>query len=103
MTLAAEGIITLIVVAFICLSISISNFKIGSINTKSFGMSDGSYPIYIENDVMKSKAHGTCEQPVMRDLRWNCDYDTADRICCFNRHYAEHSGYWEKTNFLQEV
>eukprot|EP01031_Cornospumella_fuschlensis_P039991 gene39992-48718_t len=35
--------------------------------------------------------------------RWNCDISTADRICCFNRHYAEHSGYWEGTSFLSEV
>ena len=25
------------------------------------------------------------------------------RICSYNRHYAEHSGYWETTSFLQEV
>ncbi|RYH30761.1 hypothetical protein EON65_04230 [archaeon] len=35
--------------------------------------------------------------------RWQCDISTADRICCFNRHYAEHSGYWEGTSFLSEV
>ena len=29
----------------------------------------------------------------MRDLRFGCDQKTADRISCFNRHYAEHSGY----------
>lgn len=25
-----------------------------------------------------------------------------DRICCFNRHYAEHSGYFEGTTFIAE-
>lgn len=49
------------------------------------------------------KEHGTCSQPVMRNLKWGCDYNTADRICCFNRHYAEHAGYWLETNFLNEV
>ena len=49
------------------------------------------------------KAHGTCVAPVQKQLRWSSRYDTADRICCFNRHYAEHSGYWEETTFLQEV
>ena len=29
----------------------------------------------------------------MQALRFGCDFETADRICCFNRHYAEHSGY----------
>lgn len=50
-----------------------------------------SFPIYIDESVMSQKAHGTCEKPVMSKLRWNCDRDTADRICCFNRHYAEYS------------
>jgi hypothetical protein len=38
---------------------------------------------------MSPKAHGTSSTPVQKDLRWGCDYDTADRICNFNRHYAE--------------
>jgi len=50
-----------------------------------------SFPIYIDESVMSPKAHGTCEKPVMAKLRWNCDRETADRICCFNRHYAEYS------------
>jgi hypothetical protein len=49
------------------------------------------------------KAHGTCEHPVMNDLRFGCDKSMADRVCCFNRHYAEHAGYWKETNFLKEV
>ena len=42
---------------------------------------------------MSQKAHGTCEKPVMDNLLYGCDFETADKICCFNRHYAEHSGY----------
>ena len=42
---------------------------------------------------MKPKFHGTCPGPVQSNLRFGCDESTADRICCFNRHYAEHSGY----------
>jgi hypothetical protein len=49
------------------------------------------------------KAHGTSETPVMKNLRWNCDWETADRICNFNRHYAEYSGYYEKTKFVEEA
>jgi len=52
---------------------------------------------------MAPKAHGTCEKPVQADLRWGCDVKKADEISCFNRHYAEYSGYWKKTNFLKEV
>jgi len=53
--------------------------------------------------MMSPKAHGTCPQPVQQKLRWGCDLRTADNICCFNRHYAEHSGYWEKTTFLDDA
>ena len=60
-------------------------------------------PITATEDVMSQKAHGTSEKPVQKNLRWKCDYDTADRICNFNRHYAEYAGYWTSTTFLNEV
>jgi hypothetical protein len=68
----------------------------GSTNT-------GKYPIYAEEAVMSTKAHGTSEKPVQKDLRWKCDFDTADRICNYNRHYAEYGGYWETTDFLKTL
>merc|ERR1719436_1874498 len=52
---------------------------------------------------MAPKAHGTSPYPVQEKLRWNAKRETADRICSFNRHYAEHAGYWQQTAFLQEV
>lgn len=61
------------------------------------------YPIVADEEVMKPKAHGTSEKPVMKDLKWGADFQTADRICNFNRHYAEFAGYWTTTNFLKEV
>uniref|UniRef100_A0A7S3DWM7 Peptide-methionine (R)-S-oxide reductase n=1 Tax=Entomoneis paludosa TaxID=265537 RepID=A0A7S3DWM7_9STRA len=60
-------------------------------------------PIMAEETVMNQKAHGTSDKPVQKELRWNCDYDTADRICNFNRHYAEFAGYWQTTEFLNYV
>jgi len=54
-------------------------------------------------ELMSQKAHGTTSTPVQKALRWNVERDTADRICCFNRHYAEYAGYWRTTNFLAEV
>lgn len=60
-------------------------------------------PIVCEDSVMNQKAHGTSEKPVQKELRWNCDYNTADRICNFNRHYAEYAGYWQTTDFLNYV
>jgi peptide methionine sulfoxide reductase MsrB len=63
--------------------------------------STGQYPVMAEEAAMSAKAHGTSEKPVQKDLRWNCDNDTADRICNFNRHYAEFAGYWATTDFLK--
>jgi peptide methionine sulfoxide reductase MsrB len=62
-----------------------------------------SHSTFCHCPVQSPKAHGTSDVPVQDDLRWNCDRDTADRICNFNRHYAEHSGYFEKTNFTDKV
>lgn len=56
-----------------------------------------------DESIMKPKAHGTSATPVQKNLRWECDYETADRICNFNRHYAEHSGYYMKTTFPNEA
>ena len=54
-------------------------------------------------DMMAAKEFGTSAVPVQKNLRWNCDTKTADKICNYNRHYAESSGYWERaTTFLQE-
>ena len=64
---------------------------------------DSKYPVMADESVMSKKAHGTSEKPVQTNLRWNCDYDTADRICNFNRHYAEYAGYWTTTEFLKAV
>lgn len=53
--------------------------------------------------LMKKKAHGTTETPVQDNLRWSVDQKKADKICCFNRHFAEHSGYFLKTKWLQDM
>ena len=50
-------------------------------------------PILGDESLMSEKEHGTTKNPVQKDLRYGCDFSTADRICCYNRHFAEHSGY----------
>jgi hypothetical protein len=47
-----------------------------------------------DESLMCPKSHGTCHAPVQANLRFGCDFKTADKICCFNRHYAEHAGYF---------
>ena len=62
------------------------------------------FPVIGSNDLMKPKAHGTSEFPVQDKLRWNCDVKLADRICNYNRNWAEYAGYWNsETSFLISV
>lgn len=60
-------------------------------------------PVMGDESIMAPKAHGTTETPVQENLRWDVDVRLADRICSFNRHYAEHAGYWTSTSFLSQV
>ena len=63
------------------------------------------YPIYGQESIMSKKAHGTSEKPVQNNLRYGCDPQLADKICNYNRHFAEFSGYafgGERT-WLQEI
>jgi len=73
-----------------------------STTARTLASNNSKYPIFGDDSLMKQKSHGSCTRPVMKELRWNLDYATADNICCFNRHYAEYSGYWTTTNFLQQ-
>ena len=52
------------------------------------------WPSRSEETIMARKEHGTCSKPVQDDLRFGCDVEAADQICCFNRHNAEQSGYF---------
>jgi len=36
-------------------------------------------------------------------LRYGVDPELADRMCNFNRRYAEHPGYWLTTTFLEDT
>ena len=53
----------------------------------------GKKPLECTEEVMCAKAHGTSEKPVQANLKYGCDFATADRICSFNRHKAEYKGY----------
>mmetsp|Transcript_7208 Transcript_7208/g.14147 ORF Transcript_7208/g.14147 Transcript_7208/m.14147 type:complete len:222 (-) Transcript_7208:311-976(-) len=61
------------------------------------------YPVMGEESIMSQKEHGTTTKPVQMQLKYGCDRQTADRICSFNRHYAEHSGYFQTTKWLDQV
>ena len=53
-----------------------------------------------DDSLMAPKAHGTTSTPVQERLRWDVDRATADRICSYNRHYAEYAGYYKRTTFI---
>ena len=54
--------------------------------------------------IMRQRANGrSTERAPQGNLLWGADASTADRICTRNRHYAEHSGYFRTTTFLDEV
>ena len=59
-------------------------------------------PVMGDDSIMSKKSHGTSEVPVQTLLRWKCDPKLADKICNFNRRFAEHSGYWGTTEFAPE-
>ena len=56
-----------------------------------------------DESIMSKKAHGSTEKPAMTNLRYGVDYQTTDRVCSFNRHYAEHSGYAFEKNWVDEI
>ena len=41
-------------------------------------------PVVGDESIMSKKKHGTSETSAQKNLRWGCDWDTADRICNFN-------------------
>ncbi len=61
--------------------------------------SGGKYPIMGDESIMSSKEHGTSSKPVQPNLKYGVSVQLADRICNFNRHYAEHATYFEETEF----
>lgn len=56
-----------------------------------------------DESIMRPKAHGTSESPVQSDLLYGVDTKLADRICNFNRHFAEMGGYFRSTSWEDQV
>lgn len=53
----------------------------------------GGYVVFTGEETMSQKEHGTSRSPVQTNLRWNVDRKNADRICSFNRHFAEYAAF----------
>mmetsp|Transcript_7619 Transcript_7619/g.9968 ORF Transcript_7619/g.9968 Transcript_7619/m.9968 type:complete len:224 (+) Transcript_7619:130-801(+) len=52
-----------------------------------------------DESIMTQKGHGTSAQPVQEDLLYGVDVKLADRICNYNRHFAEQGGFFRSTNW----
>lgn len=62
------------------------------------------FPILGSEDLMKPKQHGSSSSPVQSKLKWGCDVQLADRICNYNRRWAENAGYFMYSSpFLSEI
>ena len=56
-----------------------------------------------DESIMAPKSHGTSEKPVQENLLYGVSNSLADKICNFNRHFAERGGYFLTTSFEDEV
>jgi len=52
-----------------------------------------------EETLMAPKDHGTTSIPVQDNLKYGVSQKLSDKICSYNRHFAENSGYYRYTNF----
>mmetsp|Transcript_7701 Transcript_7701/g.11002 ORF Transcript_7701/g.11002 Transcript_7701/m.11002 type:complete len:243 (+) Transcript_7701:216-944(+) len=56
-----------------------------------------------DESIMSQKGHGTSAAPVQQDLLYGVSNKLADKICNFNRHFAEMGGSFMSTSFEDEV
>ena len=56
-----------------------------------------------DESLMASKEHGTSSKPVQSELLYGVSNKLADKICNYNRHFAETRGYFQFTNFEETV
>jgi len=59
--------------------------------------------VYGDESIMAPKAHGTSDNPVQSDLMYGVSNKLADKICNYNRHFAEMGGYFRSTDWEDVV
>ncbi|KAL7530671.1 hypothetical protein ACHAXR_006817 [Thalassiosira sp. AJA248-18] len=78
--------------------------KPASVSARGFAINDKGPLVYGADDIMSPKEHGTTSQPVQENLRYSVSRKLADKICSFNRVFAEMGGYFEgSTTFEKDV
>jgi len=63
----------------------------------------GSPIVYGDESIMSKKSHGTTESAVQKNLLFDIDREEADRICSYNRHFAESAGTFLSGPFVEEM
>ena len=58
---------------------------------------------YGDESIMSQKAHGSTDQSVQESLRYGVSRKTADKICSFNRRFAEYATYFQETSFTKAI
>ena len=100
---ALVGAISLIMAGSLYAPTGMFSFVTSARAADSIQIQHKQLPVKGADTIMAKKAHGTSERPVQNKLRWDCDVKLADRICNFNRNWAEFAGYWKTTSFLTEA
>lgn len=76
----------------------------GWASARGFGMNDKGPMVYGGDDIMSQKEHGTTSAMVQEDLRYGVSRKLADKICSYNRVFAEMGGYFEgSTSFEKDI
>lgn len=63
----------------------------------------GGKPRFGDESIMEPKEHGTSSTTVQSDLLYGVSNKLADKICNYNRHFAEMGGYFRTTSFEDAV
>jgi hypothetical protein len=71
--------------------------------TEAKGLVVGGQIQYGRNSIMDPKEHGTSVSPVQESLDFGVPNKLADKICSFNRHFAEMGGYFQSTDLEKRV
>ena len=80
-----------------------SVLAVTSFPTTSQAVSIGGKIQYGDESIMAPKSHGTSDAPVQDNLLYGVSNKLADRICNYNRHFAEMGGYFQSTSWEDVV
>lgn len=69
----------------------------------AFAVEVGGKPRFGDESIMSQKGHGTSEKPVQSNLLYGVSEKLADKICNYNRQFAEFAGYFRSTSFEDVV